>query len=217
MVRSQVFRGKDSLKIWIDAIEGIRGIDISCVHECVLSRIFRLLEQVTAFRERQAEGKSSAFAWLMRDRLLNVIPQHQARNHMQSDLRCYFYAAVYAETMGKSQKLQDVLADLLPRHKNIAGKPGKAVLNDRFRGELREEPSTTVTAHIRKDGHYFIHYDPLQCRNLTVCEAARLQSFLDNYFFEGNRTEQYQQIGNAVPPLLTSQIAAIAADILDRI
>lgn len=153
----------------------------------------------------------------MRDEFLYEVPQHTPRSHMQSDLQRYFYAAIYAEVTGKSPKLQDFPAELLPRHKNIAGKPGTAVFNDRFRVQLKDEPSSTVTAHIRKDGHYFIHYDPLQCRSLTVREAARLQSFPDNYFFEGNRTEQYQQIGNAVPPLLASQIAEIVADILDRL
>lgn len=70
-----------------------------------------------------------------------------------------------------------------------------------------DQPSTTIIAHLHKDGHRFIHYDPAQCRTITVREAARLQSFDDDFEFVGSRGHAYQMIGNAVPPKLAKHMA----------
>lgn len=80
-----------------------------------------------------------------------------------------------------------------------------------------DEPSTTIIAHLYKDGNRFIHYDPEQQRTLTVREAARLQSFPDDFEFIGSRGNAYQMIGNAVPPKLANAVAKAVAEILREV
>lgn len=154
--------------------------------------------------------------WVL-DRSLNGVCQHEARSHMDSDLARYLFAACFAQSEGYSPRLDIFPANLLPKHSNVT-KEREATeaipFKDRFRVQCAETPATTIVSHIAKDGHYYIHYDPTQCRSLTVREAARIQTFPDNYFFAGNRTEQYTQVGNAVPPLLAHKLAKIVRGIL---
>ncbi|ONG41854.1 DNA (cytosine-5-)-methyltransferase [Alkanindiges hydrocarboniclasticus] len=135
---------------------------------------------------------------------------HEPRPHMDSDLIRYFFCAVFRRAKGRNPRDHDFPAMLAPEHKSWNS--GKFM--DRFKVQGEDGFSSTVTSHISKDGHYFIHPDPVQCRSLTVREAARLQSFPDSYLFMGPRTQQYHQVGNAVPPLLARQIASIVYDTL---
>lgn len=150
----------------------------------------------------QEVSNSELMHWIRRP-ALEGLSLHNTRGHMPSDLGRYLFAALYGKVLGVSPRAGDFPDILAPDHRNWHS--GK--FNDRFRVQLQDEPATTVTSHISKDGHYFIHPDPAQCRSLTVREAARLQSFPDDYHFLGNRTEQFVQVGNAVPPFLARQIA----------
>jgi DNA (cytosine-5)-methyltransferase 1 len=152
-------------------------------------------------------------AWYY-DRRIGGAWNHQTKAHMPSDLHRYFFASSFAQVMGRSPKLDDFPEELLPEHRNVKQYGEPSDFSDRFRVQLNDSPATTITAHISKDGHYYIHPDPTQCRSLTVRECARIQTFPDNYFFCGPRTSQYQQVGNAVPPLLARSIAKIIHELL---
>lgn len=144
-----------------------------------------------------------------KDQKLDGVLNHETRTHLKEDLCRYLFSTIYLKEKGDFPKLRDYPEWLLPDHKNAKG--GKFA--DRFRTQRPDIAATTVTSHISKDGHYFIHYDPKQCRSLTVREAARIQTFPDNYYFCGTRTKQYHQVGNAVPPYLARKISVIVKEI----
>lgn len=143
-----------------------------------------------------------------------VILNHSSRAHMPEDLGRYLFASAHARINGVSPRLTEFPRALLPEHRNVKRALSSGLFSDRFRVQLAHAPATTITSHISKDGHYFIHPDPAQCRSLTVREAAELQTFPQDYFFCGPRTSQYQQVGNAVPPGLARQIAGAIAEVL---
>lgn len=143
----------------------------------------------------------------IRDRRLKGVLNHQARAHMSSDLMRYGFAAAFAEVNGRSPRgSEEFPGELHPLHRSWF-ESNRFV--DRFKVQRSDVPSSTITSHLAKDGHYYIHHDPLQLRSLTVREAARLQTFPDNYIFEGPAGSQRKQVGNAVPPWLGHQIAGV--------
>lgn len=152
-----------------------------------------------------------------RDRDTNLLTNHESRAHMPSDLVRYLYVSAFGKVTGESPRLADFPRCLLPDHKNVdPDNIDQSIFKDRFRVQVGSRHSMTITSHIAKDGHAFIHYKPKQCRSLTVREAARLQTFPDTYVFLGNRTSQYTQVGNAVPPKLAHQIADVVATVLQQ-
>ncbi len=220
-LRSGISRSKDSSQEWSDLVEHELTDLASCARDAGnhgLARMFWRIRKVFRkkklgrggrwvagkYRKRRKGQLAQLDAWL-RDPNIEGWINHETRAHMPSDLRRYAYAATYALLNSKNPlgATGFNLPGLAPNHANW--KSGD--FDDRFKVQLRDRPATTITSHIAKDGHYFIHPDPTQFRSLMVGEASRLQTFPDNYFFEGPRTEQYTQVGNAVPPLLARQIA----------
>lgn len=175
---------------------------------------------VKSQRNKNKQQAPEVLKWVTRSKLLCIL-NHETRGHIAEDLKRYLFAAAYGEAHRISPSLRDYPESILPLHKNVQAAKRKkklatAKFADRFRVQVADRPATTITSHIGKDGHYYIHYDPAQCRSLTVREAARLQTFPDDYLFCGPRTEQYKQVGNAVPPYLARQIAEALSDSLDH-
>ena len=217
-LRSGLSRG-DSDEAWLSAVQSaaysLASEPATPAHlasvlrgNCAAS-IAPLGRQDRSLPTSYGSSNDTLMQWVERPELI-ALAQHETRGHMVSDLGRYLFAATYGQEYETSPKAGDFPVSLVPNHKNWH----TGVFSDRFRVQLGNEPSTTVTSHISKDGHYFIHPDPAQCRSLTVREAARLQTFPDDYLFMGNRTEQYVQVGNAVPPFLARQIAALINDAL---
>lgn len=225
-LRSGLSRSGDGQAEWQSALFEILDSDFmhsrrNGSHAHLRDRVARMLVNMHEFRaDRGAEfircnptvGYKSG--WFL-DSALGGVCNHTTRPHMTQDLHRYLFAACYARVHRRSPELKDFPACLHPEHSNLNDALRKGYFDDRFRVQLPNRPATTITSHIAKDGHYFIHYDEEQCRSLTVREAARLQTFPDNYYFCGPRTHQYRQVGNAVPPLIAQQIAGLVARIFN--
>ena len=153
----------------------------------------------------QGEGKSVVEVHSNRDNefLKKIVPKnysvlrdHVARKHNEKDVQRY---RAMSENHWNFQELLANREDL--RHEK------QRVFGNSYTVQWWDLPSKTIIAHLYKDGNQFIHPDSNQARSFTVREAARIQSFPDDFVFEGSRTDQFKQVGNAVPPLLAEAIA----------
>jgi DNA (cytosine-5)-methyltransferase 1 len=138
---------------------------------------------------------------------IDFVTQHISRPHNERDLAIYEFA-IEKWNEGKVRVKYTDLPKDLRTHKNMTS------FLDRFKVVNGEGVSHTIVAHIAKDGHYYIHPDIEQCRSISVREAARLQSFPDDFYFEGSRSAAFKQIGNAVPPLMAYAIAQKMKELL---
>ncbi|WP_196160290.1 DNA cytosine methyltransferase [Reinekea sp. G2M2-21] len=214
---------------WINEVLNIRKKVLPALkkskdikHKLVAQQIERIIQEFVIPEHQQGKlfgltaapvntGNTELDKWIHQPNLGGFITNHETRKHITSDLYRYLFCSAWAMVAiregwsSKTPKSNDYIKELIPNHANFSS--GKFA--DRFRVQAECDAATTITSHISKDGHYYIHPDPNQCRSLTVREAARIQTFPDDYFFVGNRTEQYVQVGNAVPPYLALQIGTI--------
>ena len=135
-----------------------------------------------------------------------ILRDHVCRNHNEKDIERY---VAMSKNHWTFQELLEKRPDLDHEKKRVFG--------NSYTVQWWDLPSKTIIAHLYKDGNQFIHPDYKQGRTFTVREAARIQSFPDDFVFEGSRTDQFKQIGNAVPPLLAQAIAKAIKSTLDTI
>lgn len=140
----------------------------------------------------------------------DILTWHVARPHISRDRKIY-KEVIMAWFKDKKRIKYTDLPEELCTHRN------RTAFLDRFKVVASDMPTChTMMAHISKDGHYFIHPDIDQARSITVREAARIQSFPDDFYFEGSRTAAFTQVGNAVPPLMAKGIAEKIKEMLEK-
>jgi len=140
----------------------------------------------------------------------DILTWHVARPHISRDRKIY-KEVITAWVKDKKRIKYTDLPEELCTHRN------RTAFLDRFKVVASDLPTChTMMAHISKDGHYFIHPDIDQARSITVREAARIQSFPDDFYFEGSRTAAFTQVGNAVPPLMARGIAEKIKEMLEK-
>lgn len=204
---------KENLSFDIPNLEAVKNID-----DFKVKTLFTDLPKIQAGegKDKFLKYRTKTNDYLNKSYIRNgieILTQHISRPNTKQDKEIYRIAVEKWNSKKERLNYND-LPERLKTHQN------RDSFFDRFKIVAADEShSQTVVAHIAKDGHYYIHPDIEQNRSITVREAARLQSFPDDYYFEGvkegaNRTAAFKQIGNAVPPLMAFEIATILKEIL---
>lgn len=171
----------------------------------VVNDLLRDLPKLTPGKSKSHYGRNPVSDYVRENEIRtpdDVLTSHQSRPNIRRDIKIYKRAIELWNHNNQRLNYND-LPESIKTHKN------RSSFVDRFKVVAGDQACChTILAHLSKDGHYFIHPDIYQHRSITVREAARIQSFPDNYFFEGARTAQFVQVGNAVPPLMAKAIAS---------
>lgn len=171
-----------------------------------LKEIFKDLPPMNAGESINGEGKylSNENQNLkgIRHKNWKLLTQHISRPNNENDLKIYKLIVEAWNNERKMLKYNELPSELIT-HKNSES------FLDRYKMVKFDSLAHTIVAHISKDGHHYIHPDIQQNRSLSVREAARIQSFPDDFYFEDSRTAAFKQIGNAVPPLMAKKIAKV--------
>ncbi len=195
----------DVATIYKDLVEIAKNEEIVTVHDAIgdLPKLYPGEGSEIIEYKPKIENK---YLSKIRSNQFGTLHHHVARNHNELDKKRYKLMSKYKWTLGELYEKEPSLVH-----------PKKRLFNNSYVVQHFDKPSKTIIAHLYKDGNQFIHPDYTQERTLTPREAARLQSFPDDFIFPCSKTQQYKQIGNAVPPLLARHIASVLKKYLEKI
>lgn len=195
-------KGTSNRKVSLERKEQIEKINRD--RFCGVEPVSYPWEKFNSFREEGNESRKLFMDAIRPKHAKTLLTGHIARRQQESDIKLF-------EKMKPGSSSKELLDGRDPADKELLSliKYGMSSFQDKYKKLSWDSPCGTIFAHLQKDGNRFIHPDGVQARTLTIREAARIQSFPDDYIFEAPGNKRYKQIGNAVAPLLAKAIAAV--------